>query len=229
MARPRGAGRAAALLALALLSALLGGAAARTACAVDLQFVTGAKTAALSLGGRVVKPAKVAIKPETISGVAGTTTVLFDGACSVAGLTAALPTARLVANAEGFRTGLMDSRILSVADVRISSFKGVLESTGPRAANGEMPYRVRALDGLVQITVEKTGKVRTVQLAPEAMAGAGCSLLRGAANAAELRLECPKAAMARRVVADQMVADIEVRGPMTATGLVTSGRTVNIP
>jgi hypothetical protein len=47
----------------AVLSMLLGGAAAKTVCAVDLKFITGPKTAALAVGGKVIKPAKVCAWP----------------------------------------------------------------------------------------------------------------------------------------------------------------------
>ena len=53
------AAKATALLASLLLAVAAGSAAAKSACAVDLAFVTGPTTAALSLGGKVVKPAKV--------------------------------------------------------------------------------------------------------------------------------------------------------------------------
>ena len=58
------------------------------------------------------------------------------------------------------------------------------------------------------------------------MEGSGCAL--ASEDGGEIVLSCPKAVLARRVETDGLSADIEVRGPLTATGKISAGRQVNI-
>lgn len=106
-----------------------------------------------------------------------------------------------------------------------TSAQGVFESTGSLTSKGVIPFQIRATEGTVLITNEKTGRVRSAALAPNVMTGAGCSL---SADGGDVVLSCPKTVMSHPIVADSITAIVQVKGPLTARGAVSAGRMVNV-
>jgi hypothetical protein len=94
--------------------------------------------------------------------------------------------------------------------------------------DGTIPFNVRATSGTVNITRIKTGRVRTAQLAPEVMTGAGCRLTADPAAAGQIRLDCPNAELTRRIETEGIAADIAVKGPLTALGTLASAKILNV-
>ncbi|GBF91165.1 hypothetical protein Rsub_04834 [Raphidocelis subcapitata] len=217
---PRARCRRGAAAALLLASALLcaAPAAAQTVCVLELTVLGDSS---LRLGGRVVKPMALTIRPSNAVAPTGTIAVGFPGACP-SELEGAIPTAQLLpVPGSGIKAPPMLARVTSYS-IEVTVDHAVAVSEFPPDAAGGLLFSFNVGAGRVEVANDRDTK--TVDLAGRDVSASGCVLM---ASGGALSLECARVVLAQQVEEQGVALDIELTGTLRAGGALRRAREVD--